>query len=91
MSERCFYEQGFETGRKPEDHRKRCSFTESRGLLEFLIAVEDGTLLLNGERQREPYDNSAFPDTSSFGPVPFDRIEDEALMSFLPPSRVELL
>jgi signal peptidase I len=33
------------------------------------ISVQDGVLLVNGERQEEPYVNHRSPDTSSFGPV----------------------
>src|SRR5919206_3349756 len=33
------------------------------------ISVQDGVLLVNGERQEEPYVNQRSPDTSSFGPV----------------------
>lgn len=32
------------------------------------IAIRNGVLLVNGERQREPYLNNDFPDRSTFGP-----------------------
>lgn len=33
------------------------------------VAVRDGTLLVNGKPQNEPYVNGEFPDTSFFGPT----------------------
>ena len=38
------------------------------GLPGDTVAVRNGTLLVNGERQNEPYLNSGFPDRSNFGP-----------------------
>ncbi|CAN5630975.1 signal peptidase I [soil metagenome] len=39
------------------------------GLPGDTIAVRNGTLFVNGERQKEPYTNKQFPDSSFFAPT----------------------
>jgi signal peptidase I len=37
------------------------------------VVIKEGTLLVNGEPQREPYVNGGFPDTSTSAPVTVPR------------------